>query len=77
MVPTETAGTQKFYNVQVTILATVNKQETTNIITNNVLDKGTAFFNTSEPILAIILHFNFPRFENSRVNFMFKFLFLP
>jgi hypothetical protein len=63
MVPTKAAGTQKFYNVQVTILATVSKQEPTSIVTNNVLDKGTTFLYALKPISAIIFHVNFPDFK--------------
>lgn len=77
MVPAKTAGTQKFYNVQVTILATVCKQETIVIITNNVFNKNTALSNNLDPTRAIIFHFNFPKFEDSRVNFMFMLLILP
>jgi hypothetical protein len=44
MVPTQTAGTQKFHNVQVTLLATAKKGKRY-MITNKMMDKEILFNN--------------------------------
>jgi hypothetical protein len=65
MVPTETASTQKFYNVQIAVLATVTKQKRTNTVTNNVLDKSIIFLTILWPFGHLFFTYSSPNFKTA------------